>query len=181
MISVDDANASVKKAVELLLTVARLGEADHFGWWGTRSFGAAGRVVLRQRVPRTWQMAAIELDVASAQQRCNDALDRRNAVHLFSDNWPIRRWASAWVAEQKTAEPVSEFFDYLASATTSELVGQLPSERPVDVSASVVRIGEVPATAFDDAAGVLPYVQALAGSFGSMTSGFAVPYLEVRA
>lgn len=126
-------------------------------------------------------MAAIELDVASAQRRCNEAIDRRNAVHLFSDNWPIRRWASAWVAEQKTATPVSGLFDLFEGASTDELLKLLPDEGPVDVSSKAVRVGEVPIAAFEDASSVLPHVRRLAGSFASMASGFSVPYLEVRS
>lgn len=37
----------LRDIVEFVLYVARLGETDHHGWWGTRSFGAAGRVVLK--------------------------------------------------------------------------------------------------------------------------------------
>ncbi len=92
----DRTGEDLRSIVETVLRVARLGEVDHYGWWGTHSFGAAGRVVLGQRLPRTWRMAAIELDVASAANRHNEIIDRSNAVHLFSDNWPVRRWASAW-------------------------------------------------------------------------------------
>src|SRR5215212_4623848 len=103
-------STALTEVVRSVLLVARLGEADRQGWWGTQSFGAAGRVVLKQRLPRTWRMAAIELDIAAAANRHNEVIDRPNAVHLFSDNWPVRRWASSWVAEQKTANPPSEVF-----------------------------------------------------------------------
>jgi len=93
----------VDKIVGATIRVARLGEADMRNWWGSRGFGAAGRVVLKQRLPRTWRMAAVELDLASATNRHNEAISRPTAVHLFSDHWPVRRWAAAWVAEQKTA------------------------------------------------------------------------------
>ena len=77
----------LESIVKSVLLVARLGEADRRGWWGTQSFSAVGRVVLRTRLPRTWRMAAIELDTAAAANRHNEIMDRPNAVHLFSDNF----------------------------------------------------------------------------------------------
>lgn len=167
--------------VRTVLTVARLGETDHFGWWGTRSFGAAGRVVLRQRVERTWRMAAIELDVASAANRNNDVIDRRNAAHLFSDNWPVRRWASAWVSEQKTTQPPDEFFDQLETASTEQLLALLPSGVELDSSANATRVGEISADSFDDPAALVGPVRQLAAAYVALGSDFMVPYLEVEA
>ena len=167
--------------VRTVLTVARLGETDHFGWWGTRSFGAAGRVVLRQRVERTWRMAAIELDVASAANRNNDVIDRRNAVHLFSDNWPVRRWASAWVSEQKTTQPPDEFFDQLETASTEQLLATLPDAVGLESSANATRVGEVSAESFDDPAALVGPVCQLAAAYAALGPDFTVPYLEVEA
>lgn len=174
-------NSAADKIVRQVLTVARLGETDHFGWWGTRSFGAAGRVVLQQRVPRTWQMAAIELDVASAANRNNDVIDRPNAVHLFSDNWPVRRWASAWVAEQKTSQPPDGFFDRLENASADELLADLPPVmHQLDSSSNAVAIGEVSASNFDQPDLLLPSVEHLVSAYAVLRSDFTVPYLEVE-
>src|SRR5665811_1685767 len=140
---------NLDSVVRSVLRVARLGEVDHLGWWGTRSFGAAGRVVLKQRLPRTWRMAAIELDIAAASNRHNEIVDRRNAVHLFSDNWPIRRWANAWVSEQKTTTPPDSLFEELESSSADDIVAALRQGQRSAVSGKAVRIGSVDRSALD--------------------------------
>lgn len=165
--------------VRAVLLVARLGEADRRGWWGTRSFGAAGRVVLGQRVPRTWRMAAAELDIMSAQNRHNEAIDRRNAVHLFSDNWPIRRWTSAWVAEQKTEDLPDPLFELLETISTDEIVDCLRGPNlSTTVTGTAVRIGDVKRAAFESPGELVTSSLLLAAAYAEM-GDFTVPYLEV--
>lgn len=170
---------ALTEIVRAVLLVARLGEADRRGWWGTGSFGAAGRVVLKGRLPLTWRMAAVELDVAAARNRHNEVIERRNAVHLFSDNWPVRRWASAWVAEQKTADPADEFLEALETITTVAILDRLRTDgAATPASGQAVRVGAVSSSDFDSPEALLPAVGALAATYADLTS-FAVPYLEV--
>ena len=78
-------------------------------------------------------MAAVELDIAAAASRHNNVIDRPNAVHLFSDTWPVRRWANAWVSEQKTQASTSSAQDYFAGlekATAETLLAKLPTPPP---------------------------------------------------
>lgn len=165
--------------VRSVLCVSRLGEADLRGWWATQSFGAAGRVVLKQRLPRTWRMAAVELDIIAAKNRHDEIIDRSNAVHLFSDNWPVRRWASAWVAEQKTSDPADALFEELETVTEERLVADLSTRSvSVDISGQAVRVGTVRPADFESAAALAPIVQQLASTYAEMGS-FVVPYLEV--
>ncbi len=164
--------------VQSVLLVARLGERDRHGWWGTQSFSAAGRVVLRQRLPRTWRMAAIELDIAAARNRHDEIIERSNAVHLFSDNWPVRRWTSAWVAEQKTADPPDEFFATLEVITKDEIASRLNAGTNTPVSGNAVRVGTVRRDQFDSALALVESVQRLASVYADLDA-FAVPYLEV--
>lgn len=165
--------------VESVLLVARLGEADRRNWWGTRSFGAAGRVVLRQRLPRTWRMAAAELDIAAARNRHDEIVERSNAVHLFSDNWPVRRWASAWVAEQKTADPPDDFLVTLETIADDEIVALIRANRSTPaISGNAVRVGTVRPDAFGSADQLAESVRMLASTYADMNA-FAVPYLEV--
>ena len=163
--------------VRAVLGVARLGEVDHFGWWGTRSFGPAGRVVLKQRLPRTWRMAAIELDIAAAANRHNEIIDRRNAVHLFSDNWPVRRWAAAWVAEQKTSVPPDEFFEQLETMTTEEAMSslELAGSKSPAVNGRAVSVGSVGRAVFDSPDSLAPKVADLAAVYAHLGREFAVP------
>lgn len=169
----------LSKIVRSVLLVARLGEADHRGWWATQSFGAAGRVVLGQRLPRTWRMAAIEVDIASARNRHNEVIDRPNAVHLFSDNWPVRRWASAFVAEQKTSDPAYAIFEELEKAPLEAVAGELSSgAAAVDLSSQAVRVGSIQRSDFDDLNVLAPLTAQLAAVYGQ-AERFVVPYLEV--
>ena len=172
----------LKSIVRSVLWVARLGEVDLRGWWGTRSFGAAGRVVLKQRLPRTWRMAAVELDVAAASSRHSEVMDRTNAVHLFSDNWPVRRWANAWVSEEKTTVPPSGFFAQLETAGIDDVASALDlrGSIPRDVSGKAVRIGSVSRADFGSPVLLAPKVSELAAVYGQVGSEFAVPYLEVE-
>lgn len=161
------------------MLVARLGEADRRGWWATHSFGAAGRVVLKQRLPRTWRMAAVELDIASARNRHDEIIERSNAVHLFSDNWPVRRWTSAWVAEQKTADPADEFFEELEIISAEDISARLTGpELGAGISGDAVRLGSVDRASFDSAGSLVSSVQLLAASYVDMDA-FTVPYLEI--
>lgn len=165
--------------VRAVLLVARLGEADRQGWWGTQSFGAAGRVVLKQRLPRTWRMAAVELDIAAAANRHNEVIDRPNAVHLFSDNWPVRRWATSWVAEQKTADPPADLFEELEAIPYDVLAAELGGSPSVGGGDSAaVRVGEVHETDLESPECLTPLVAQLASVYAA-ASRFVVPYLEV--
>lgn len=168
------------RIVRSVLLVARLGEADHRGWWGTRSFGAVGRVVLKQGLPRTWRMAAIELDLAAAAHRHDEIIDRRNAVHLFTDNWPVRRWASAWVAEQKIANVPDPFFEQLETMTAERIADELRTVEAVEVTSQAVRVGSVSRADFTSAEALARHVAGLASVYANLAIGFAVPYLEVE-
>ena len=168
----------LKAIVRAVVLVARLGERDRRGWWGTQSFGAAGRVVLGQRLPRTWRMAAAELDIAAARNRHDEIIERSNAVHLFSDNWPVRRWASAWVAEQKTADPADDFLTTLESITDDEIAAQLRGGRAPAMSGNAVRVGTVRVDQLGSPESLLANVQDLAAVYAEMDA-FVAPYLEV--
>ncbi len=89
--------------VRLVLGVARLGEEDLRGWWKGHAMDRIGQYVLSGMFRRTWQPAALELDVAAASRVHQELLGRSSALHLFSELLPFRRWANAWLAEQKTA------------------------------------------------------------------------------
>lgn len=174
----------IERIVRVVLCVARLGEADHRGWWGTNLYGAAGRVVLGQRLPRTWRMAAAELDLAAAASRHNEILDRRNAVHLFSDNWPPRRWAGAWVAEQKTATPPDGFFEWLEKVSSDGVidnlkVGRSERKRVTEPNGRVLRVGSVRRADLVQPTRLESAVTQLATAYTDL-GDFAVPYLEVE-
>ena len=134
--------------------------------------------MLRQRLPRTWRMAAIELDIAAARNRHDEIIERSNAVHLFSDNWPVRRWASSWVAEQKTADPADDFFTTLETVADAEIAQQLHTVTNKAMSGRAVRVGSVPAQHLASPVSLVAVVRDLASTYSAMDS-FVVPYLDV--
>lgn len=173
------ADEEIDEAVRLAINVTRLGEADMRNWWGSRAFGAAGRVVLKQRLPRTWRMAAVELDLASATNRHNETMSRTNAIHLFSDNWPVRRWAAAWVAEQKTAADPDPLFEQLESATLESVEVALSAVQVGGTSGGgPLRVGTINREDLSDPAVVVETVRALGASYVGVEP-FVVPYFEV--
>jgi hypothetical protein len=89
--------------VKLLLGIARLGEADLFGWWRSRGLTETGEYVLGSALPRTWAWSALEGDVLSAVTRHEEVLGRPTAIHLFADRLPAKQWAIGWLREQKVA------------------------------------------------------------------------------
>lgn len=177
---VAEETTEIDAAVALAISVARLGEADMRNWWGSRCFGAAGRVVLKQRLPRTWRMAAVELDLASAVNRHNDAIDRPNAVHLFSDRWPVRRWATAWVAEQKTEDQPSDLFELLETATLDEIEDRLRNGTTpkVEVLGDAIRVGSIERSSMFESSVVIDAAYKLAAAYVGLEV-FAAPFLEV--
>lgn len=174
------ATPDVDEIIASTIRVARLGEADLRNWWGSRSFSAAGRVVLRQRLPRTWRMAAVELDLASAANRHNDIIDRPNAVHLFSDRWPVRRWTAAWVAEQKTEDQPSAIFEQLETATLDAIEDRLRMDKKprVESLGDALRVGAIDRLLLEDPGVVAAAVRTLAAAYVGLGT-FAAPFLEV--
>ncbi len=107
-------------AVRLVLGVARLGENDLRGWWKGHALDRTGAYVLSGMFRRTWRPAALELDVAAASRMHVEMLGRSTALHLFSDLLPFRRWATGWLAEQKTAPEPDPLLDILEGWSTEE-------------------------------------------------------------
>lgn len=101
-------------SIRLVLGVARLGENDLRGWWKGHAMDHTGQYVLSGMFRRTWRPAALELDTAAASRMHEELLGRSTALHLFSDLLPFRRWATGWLAEQKTAlepDPLLSIFE----------------------------------------------------------------------
>ncbi|HZJ02208.1 MAG TPA: BrxE family protein [Thermoleophilia bacterium] len=173
-------------AVKLVLAVARLGELDLTGWWGSHGLDRTGRYVLSRSFRRTWRSAALELDVEAAARRHDVALGgRRTALHLFSDEFPFRRWAGAWLAEQKTVEDPSSIFAELtdwdmtvASASIGEWSGTPPR---AEVVGDGLRIGALARAELDDAEELVPIAKLLAATYLTVGDPFRAPYFDLQA
>jgi hypothetical protein len=176
---------AVEEGVRLVLGVARLGEADLAGWWNCHGLDAVGRYVLHRTFRRTWRSAALELDVLSAVRRHNDALaSRRSALHLFSDELPFRRWATAWLAEQKTSEDRDEIFGELeswtldrAQVTIADWAGEMPASEELGDG---LLLGELSVEEMVDEASLLSTARLLAASYVRVGSMFRAPYFDLR-
>ncbi|MCY4629474.1 MAG: BrxE family protein [bacterium] len=172
--------------VRLVLGVARLGEADLRGWWSCHGLDRVGSYVLSRALPRTWRSAGLELDVLSAQRRHDDALaGRASALHLFSDELPLRRWAAAWLAEQKTADAADELFaelegwnDDAASRRLSEWAGE---PEPGEALGDGLLLGRVVTPDSGDEAALAALARRLAAAYLGLDGTFRAPYFDSEA
>lgn len=182
MTSTTSDSTQLRSIVRTVLAVARLGEADRLGWWASHAFGAAGRVVLAQRMPSTWRLAAIELDISAAANRHDEVIARPDVVHLFSNRWPVRRWVSAWVAEQKTVEEPDEMVSWLETATRDDLVAavQVPEAPGGDQVGPAIRLGTIEVGEDPRPEDLLTSVRQLGNAYAAMGSSLRVPFFEVE-
>lgn len=173
----------VGRMVRLVLGVARLGEADLRGWWHCHGLDSVGSFVLGRTLPRTWRSAAIELDVLSARRRHDDALSaRKSALHLFSDELPFRRWAAAWLSEQKTATGVHGLLDELGGWATDSAPKRLREWTGEPESGEVLGggllLGRVVIPSDDDMVALERVARRLAGAYLGLDGSFKAPYLD---
>jgi hypothetical protein len=172
-----------EEAIRLVLGVARLGELDLAGWWSTHGLDRTGSYILARAFKRTWRPAALELDLVSAQRRHDDALaGRRTALHLFSDELPFRRWASSWLAEQKTAAEPSRLFDDLsrwdlqdARAVIGEWAGDAPG---AEVVGDGLRLGQLSSVEITDPDTLASVARQLVAAYLAIGRPFRAPYFD---
>lgn len=111
--------------VRLVLGVARLGENDLRGWWQGHALDRTGRYVLSSMFRRTWRPAGLQLDVFAAVRMHDELLGRSTALHMFSDFLPFRRWATGWLAEQKTSDKAIDLLTTFEKWTADEAIATL--------------------------------------------------------
>lgn len=173
---------SADETTRLVLGIARLGEQAMRGWWRSHGLGKGGQYVLGKTFPRTFRAAALELDIVSAAHRHDDLLSRSTALHLFSSMLPFRRWAEAWLAEQKTLPP-NPLFDELAGWDTDGAVAQLrewagaaPGGEPVGDG---LLLGQISAAELADEDAVGAYARLLAAAYLDQDAGLRPPYFDL--
>lgn len=177
---------TVNSVVQLVLGVARLGEADLMGWWGSHGLDQVGSFVLKRTLPRTWRMAALELDVLSAHRRHDDALSsRRSALHLFSDELPFHRWTAAWLSEQKTAVNVDGLLEELGGWDSRSSVERLRNwagepERGENIGNGLL-LGRVVSSDLEDDAVLGIIAHRLASAYLGLDETFRAPYFDLAA
>jgi hypothetical protein len=170
-------------AITLVLAVARLGELDQAGWWRSHGLSSTGQYVLSSSFPKTWEAAALELDIASATRRHDDLLSRHTALHLFSDQLPFRRFALAWLAERKTDEPhplISELqeLDEAGTRALIEANAAMPPPSGERVGDGLL-LGRLDALELEDDAILDATARSLAAAYPSQPGEFIPPYFDL--
>lgn len=173
----------VDDTIKLVLTVARLGEMDLSGWWQSHGLDRAGAYVLRRSFPRTWRAAGLQLDIASAARRHSDALGARpTAIHLFSDHLPCRRWALAWLAEEKKSDG-NELMESLAAWDRGAAVDALANwaGQPAygEQIAEGLLLGRVTPAELADDEQAADIGRQLAAAYGGLERDFVAPYFDL--
>jgi len=179
MVSADDTD----QAILLVLGVSRLGEQGLLGWWRSHGLGKGGRYVLGNTFPRTYRSAALELDILSAAHRHEDLLERSTALHLFSNSFPFRRWAEAWLAERKTLV-TDPLFDELASWDLDQALTSLRSwagegPRGQRIGQGIL-LGELTQAELRDGNDLLPYARQLTAAYLDQDAGLRPPYFDLK-
>jgi hypothetical protein len=171
-------------AVWLTLGVARLGENDLRGWWKGHALDRTGGYVLSRMFRRTWRSAALELDLAAASRVHDELLDRPTALHLFSGRFPFLRWASSWLAEQKTATDPDPLVQTLEGWTTETAVDCLRAWSGSNVALGEslgegLLLGRMSAVELTDPATVLRAARVLAAGYIDQTRRLRPPYFDL--
>lgn len=141
--------------------------------------------MLARTFRRTWRSAALELDIEAASRRHEDVTaGRRTALHLFSDEFPFRRWATAWLAEQKTAPELSPIFDELTAwdltAGRAAIEGWAGRAPEAEVVGEGIRVGALSRSEVDDPATMALAARLLAATYLTIDGPFRVPYFDLQ-
>jgi hypothetical protein len=115
--------------------------------------------------------------------RHDDLLNRASALHLFSSGFPFRRWAEAWLAEQKTIEPDS-LFDELAAWGLDSALAALRSWVGGSAGGEVVGegllLGQISQSELEDDTQLLPYGRLLVAAYLDQGTGLRPPYFDLK-
>ena len=166
--------------MESILSVVRLGDLDHQGWWRSHGLDETGSFLLGRSFKRTWAATAMELSMVSARVRHNEALSRRDAVHLFSDELPVYRLVHSWLLEQKLEDDLVPFESF-QSATTDELFDRLPQPSEVERRAAGLYMGTVTRSDLDDGTSLDDVVSVLLGAYRTLEHEFLAPYIDLAS
>lgn len=174
----------VLEGCRLLLGVARLGDRDLYGWWRSSAMDPdVGRFVLGNAFPRTGRIVSAELLVLSASRRHDQVIDRRNAVHLFSERLGFLQWTRAWLSEQKTGG-VSELITELegwtsATDAAAQIAEWSSSELPKGEDAvGAISVGRLSPSVLNDPVSALGIARKLAAGY-VQSADFRPPFFNV--
>ena len=116
----------------------------------------------------------------SARARHNEALRRKDAVHLFSDELPFFRLVEAWLLEQKLDDDLSSLEGF-RTASTRELLDQLPDAPKVERRAGGLFVGTVHRADLNSPGKLTTVMKELSGAYRDLDSQFLAPYVDLTA
>jgi hypothetical protein len=168
-----------QRQIDGLLAVVRLGDADRLGWWRSHSLDETGEYVLAHAFPNTWMATGVELAMESARVRHNMALDRRTAVHLFSDYLPFHREVRSWLIQRKL-EKNFEPLVWLRAAPVEALMARLGAPAIGESRGDGMYLGDLPRECLDDDVVIVEeYFARLVSAYAGLGNRFAAPYLDL--
>ena len=162
----------------MLLAVVRLGDAERLGWWRSHSIDETAEYVLGGSLPSTWMATGLELAMESARIRHDAALDRKTAVHLFSDYLPFHQLLRSWLIERKL-ERDFEPLQWTRQATVEDLKSRLGPITQGERRADGLYLGEVTSTKLEDEVGQQELLAKLAGAYVALDRQFLAPYVDL--
>ncbi len=175
----------IRDAIRLVLGIARLGENDLRGWWNGHALDRTGQYVLSSMLRRTWRAAALQLDVSAATRVHDELLGRSSALHVFSDGLPFRRWATGWLAEQKTREGVDDLLTTLETWSADQAMSALRSwsggiDAPrAESLGNGLLLGRLSSADLEDHAVLLRTARLLCVSYLDQTGALRPPYFDL--
>ena len=176
---------STHNIVRLVLGIARLGENDLRGWWQGHALDRTGEYVLSSMLRRTWRPAALQLDVSAAARMHDELLGRSTAVHAFSDLLPFRRWATGWLAEQKTNDDDADLLTSLEMWTIEQAISTLrdwcgSADPPRgEALGNGLLLGRLSSIELDDPTLQLQTARLLCASYLDQTGALRPPYFDL--
>ena len=172
--------ATTEDQIASLLSVVRLGDLDHRGWWRSHGLDETGSFILGRSFKRTWAATAMELSMVSARARHEDTLGRKDAVHLFSDELPFYRLTQSWLLEQKLEDDLAPF-ERFRTASTDDLLGRLPEPTGGERRASGLYLGNVTRDDIEDEGRLELLMSNLLGAYRTLDAEFLAPYFDLSA
>lgn len=163
-----------------ILSVVRLGDLDHRGWWRSHGLDETGSFLLSRSFKRTWAATAMELSMVSARARHEEALGRKDAIHLFSDEIPFYRLVHSWLLEQKLEDDLTPFEPF-QNATTDQLLDRLPDRPEAERRGSGFFLGTISRSDVEDADRLHEVLAGILGAYRTISTEFLAPYFDLTA
>ena len=164
--------------VGTLLALVRLGDVDRRGWWRSRSVDEVAEYVLGEAFPSTWMATGLELAMESARIRHEITLDRRTAVHLFSDYLPFHQLLRAWLIERKLERDI-EPLRWTRTADIDELRYRLGDAVHGERRANGLYLGQITLDELEDHGCRQQLLLRLAGAYVALGEEFVAPYVDL--